>query len=118
MTAPQPALIPPDPSVSGWYWLKNEGHPESFALWKPGYNVWTSVRGIDWTPEALAATGYTFASPTPRPLPTSEQMDAVYALTAPPKSLAVSPAGAFAIGYHAGMEYAARKLAQALEAKP
>jgi len=109
------ALLPPDPSVSGWYWLKQDGGLPSFALWKSGDNVWTSVRNIDWSPEALAREGYTLA--TPHRIPTAEQMDAVHALTADPKP-PEQPASSFAIGYHAGMEYAARKLAQVLGGAP
>lgn len=48
-------------------------------------------------------------------IPTAEELAAVYALTAPPKPPTM-PACAFAIGYHAGMEYAARRLRAAIDA--
>jgi hypothetical protein len=112
------ALIPPKPEVSGWYWIRtSEGH-EVPRLWRADTNTWRFVGSNvpNWSPELAGSLGMTFASPTPRPLPTSEQIDAVYVLTAAPKP-PVYPANGFAIGYHAGMEYAARKLREALEAK-
>ncbi|CAB4144742.1 hypothetical protein UFOVP469_50 [uncultured Caudovirales phage] len=59
-----------------------------------------------------AREGYTFASP--HRIPTAEQMDAVYALTVDPKPPEQPASAPFALGYHAGMEYAARKLREAL----
>ena len=52
----------------------------------------------------------------PHRIPTAEELAAVYALTAPPKPPTM-PASAFSIGYHAGMEYAARRLRAAIDAE-
>ena len=104
-------LLPPDRFASGRYWLRVEGM-EIVGRWEAASGLWSWLYcGGLVSPEEAWANGYTFASP--HRIPTAEQMDAVYALTAPPKPPTM-PASAFAIGYHAGMEYAARKLREAL----
>ena len=108
------ALLPPNPDTPALYWLRHEsGEPDEIWEWVAPDMIWR--RGLDYTPSGMVRDGYTFASATQRPIPTVAQMDAVYALTAPPKPPTM-PACAFAIGYHAGMEYAARRLRAAIDA--
>ena len=113
------ALLPPNPDTPALYWLRHEsGEPDEAWEWVPDGAFWHSGNGesdaID--PGLMADLGYTFASATQRPIPTAAQMDAVHALTAPPKPPTM-PASAFATGYHAGMEYAARRLRVAIDAE-
>tara|TARA_R110002126_G_scaffold85416_1_gene206898 strand:+ start:135 stop:488 length:354 start_codon:yes stop_codon:yes gene_type:complete len=111
------ALLPPNPDTPALYWLRHEsGEPDEAWEWVPEGAFWHSGNGgsdaID--PGLMADLGYTFASATQRPIPTAAQMDAVYALTADPKPLEYPASAPFALGYHVGMEYAARKLREAL----
>lgn len=66
-----PALLPPDPSVPGRYWIKDpvEWASPEIWMWSPSSGRWHHDLGFDWSPEGFAAEGYTLASPHPIPCP-------------------------------------------------
>jgi len=73
------ALLPPDPSVSGHYWIMDRHGLRCCAEWHvEGY--WQLERwGGKWDPKDLAALDWSLA--TPHRLPTAEELDAVYGLS-------------------------------------
>lgn len=111
-----PALLPPDPSVPGRYWISASF--DEIWTWHPDVQRWHAP---GWTPnrvspELAASLGCTFAKPPARPIPGPAALEAVYALAKPPDGPS-QPASPFAIGYTAGMKYLAGKLRAALETK-
>lgn len=71
-----PALLPPDPSKPGQYWIRSAEGRDVIGVWNPSGH-WTF---IGWrtlaSPIGLALAGYTLA--TPHPIPGPAALEAVY----------------------------------------
>jgi len=113
-----PALLPPDPSVPGRYWMTrtgwNIGRRVEIWEWSPSEPLWRHEQWGPMSPDLAGKAGYTLCVPY-RILKPGE-LEAVHRLTdeaAPP----LHPAGTYARGYTDGMAFMARMLRAALETK-
>lgn len=74
-------LLPPDPSVDGWYWLTRIAGIHEAWRWLPSQRSWYSknVAGsVILYAGTMARDGYRLASP--HPIPGPEELDALHAL--------------------------------------
>ena len=74
-----PALLPPDPSVPGEYWLIRSGRKPEAWTWLPDIRSWFSrniAGSVVRYAEGMASEGYTLASR--RPIPGPAALEAVY----------------------------------------
>lgn len=116
------ALLPPDPSVPGRYWVRyHDSKPgdEMMATWTPGRTEWEGALG-KMTPWQGYAYGYRLA--TPHPIPGPAALEAIYAALAQMDHYA-DPQGTrraetnAEYGLALGYESAAAMLRAALETK-
>ena len=105
------ALLPPDPTKPGRYWLAVAGSQppiECIAVWVPAVGLWTTLAGNIYPRDR----GYTLASP--HPIPTAAQLDALWSMTAE-RQPGWSAAGSYERGRQAGIAEANTKLRAALK---
>lgn len=113
------ALLPPDPSVPGRYWIRNAEGRDVIGVWNPSGH-WTF---IGWrtlaSPVRLALAGYTLA--TPHPIPGPAALEAVWEALAimekEAERLTTAMRNDFDSGVQSGMDSAAAHLRAALETK-
>lgn len=110
------ALLPPDPSVPGRYWLKTHDGLDVIGRWSE-HGRW---RAEDWgrpvTAADIAFCGYTLASPHPIPGPAA--LEAIYAaMDALAQKPGWSAAGSYELGRRSAITEARAMLRAALETK-
>lgn len=81
MPTDTPALLPPDPTMKAYYWLRSGTTSPGPWLWLPDTRSWFSKNpagSVIRYAEGMASEGYTLASPHPIPGPAA--LEAVWEL--------------------------------------
>jgi len=112
------ALLPPDPSVSGHYYLSHPlGVTQAFKwhIEQEGSGQWVAGNEMRYSPDYMGAHNFSLA--TPHRIPTAEELDAVYAALAEAPTDCKDPCPTVAT-YYIGLQHMAAKLRTALGGTP